>query len=481
MNAFFKNISIYGILPIIGKFMGFFLVPIYARVFQAEEFGQIEMIISLEGFLLGIIMMEYCTSIGRYFYEIDDLRGRRALISTGLWLTVFNAIVVLSACFVCRDFIVRTYLSGCDLGKVLDIGLIWLALDGVGGYLNVIPRYSKKAKQYVAINAVSLLLRVLSTIFFILVLKVGIVGILYGHIVGTITAALLNMNLSKDFLAFTFSMRNAKHIMWYSIPLIPSLIVWSIWTPLLRKGTEIIFSFSAVGLLSFATRITSVTTMFDSALINAWRPLMYENMHEPTFYESVKRNSSNLGFIILAASCLISIFSKEICEIIGTKEYVRSYILVAPLCFSGYLQIVTHLRGFGPLIFDKTYVHSLITSISLILGITLFFVLEDRLGLFGLGIIIISYYMLQYLWLYAYTKARLKVSHINNSMVDRHEYVMLAAFALAVVLSYMQSPLLVRVVAAIACVILFAYLDNRNYHILGKLFGIFKLVSKSPK
>lgn len=480
MNPFFKNISIYGILPIVGKFIGFFLVPIYARVFQAEEFGQIEMIVTLESFLLYLISMEYCTSIGRYFYKTDDLKGRRTLISSGLWLTVFNAAIVLSVCFLFRDVIVRVYLSGRDLGNVLDVGFLWLALDGVSGYLNVIPRYSKKAKQYVAINAASILFRVLSTIFFVLVLKVGIVGILYGHIAGTIMAAVLNMNLSKELLAFTFSASDAKRIVWYAFPLIPSLIVCGIWTPLLRKGTEMVFSFSAVGLLSFASRITSVTTIFNSALMNAWRPMMYENMHEPTFFENVKLNSRSLSFVILAVSCLISLFSIEICQIIGTREYAQSYILIPPLCMAGYLQIVTQLRGFGPLVFDKTYMHSVITIFSLLLGVALFLVIGNRMGLYGLGIIIVSYYALQYLWLYAYTKAKLKTLHIG-SLVDKYEYPGIAAFVLGATLSYMHSPFIVRIVASVACVALFTYMDKCNYHILEKLFRRFVLKKNYKK
>lgn len=192
MNSFFKNMSIYGILPVAGKFIGFFLVPVYARVFQSAELGQIELITTLVSFLVFIINLEFYTAIGRYFYEKETIEKQRTLVSTGLWMTVLSTFIVLFSCFLFKDVILRYYLNDTSLEYVLKIGFVYLAIDGVASYINVIPRYTKKAKQYVVNNVLSIIIRVLSTIFCVCVLHTGIVGVLYGHIIGTICCLLLN-------------------------------------------------------------------------------------------------------------------------------------------------------------------------------------------------------------------------------------------------------------------------------------------------
>lgn len=465
MKDFYKNISIYGILPVVGKFIGFFLVPIYTRVFQSVEFGQIELVITLVNFLVYFINLEFYTSIGRYFYQKKDLNQQKILISTGLWMTVISTIIVIILCLIFRDFILQNYLSGVNLQFELLIAILWLSIDGIGTYLNVIPRYTKRSKQYVAINSLSILIRVISTIFYVLILDVGIVGVLYGHITGTILGIILNTRLSKSLLSLCFDWKDAKLIFNYAIPLIPGLIISGLWTPILQKSTEIFFSFSVVGLLSFATRITSITTMFRSALLNAWRPLMYENINDPLFFTEVKKNSSHIAFIILVLGSFVTLFSYEICLIVGTKEYIQSYILIPFLCFAGYLQSATLLRGFGPLINDKTYIHSLIIFLSLFVSVGVMWLVKNEFGLYGLGIIIVLYEVVQYFLFYSYTKRFLKGV---KSLVNKAEHILIGIFLFIMLISEMNISLYIRCIICLFLITIFAFLDRNYYQIILK-------------
>lgn len=463
MNQFFKNISIYGILPLIGKFIGFFLVPIYVRVFQSSEFGQIELVTTLVNFIVYLINLEFHTSIGRYFYEKENLYQQKALISTGLWMTAISTIIVISLCLVSQDYILRFYLNDMNLRKVLRVGILWLSLDGIASYLNVIPRYIKKAKAYVVINAIAILLRVISTIIYILVCKTGIVGILYGHITGTVVGMCLNAHLSKQFLSLSFDRHDAKKIFNYAIPLIPGMIITAIWLPTLRKVTEILFTVSVVGLYSFATRITSLTTMFKSALMNAWRPLMYENIHKPSFFIEIRKNSSTISFVILSVGCFVSLFSYEICLVLGTEAYLQSFYLIPFLCFSGYLQSATQLRGFWPLINNKTYLHSLIMILSFFVAIGWLFTVQNHLGLLGLGCAIVLYDMFQYLILYNYTKRHIHT--FCTSLVVNAEYIIIILFILMTTASFLMLSLKVRLFIGLMAFVIITYIDSKHYHL----------------
>lgn len=379
-------------------------------------------------------------------------------------MTAISTIIVISLCFVSQDYILRFYLNDMNLRTVLRVGIIWLSLDGIASYLNVIPRYTKKAKAYVVINSIAILLRVISTIIYILVCKTGIVGILYGHITGTVVGMCLNAHLSKQFLSFSFDKNDAKKIFNYAIPLIPGMIITAIWLPTLRKVTEILFTVSVVGLYSFATRITSLTTMFKSALMNAWRPLMYENIHNPLFFLEIKKNSSTISFVILSVGCFVSLFSYEICLVLGTKAYLPSFYLIPFLCFSGYLQSATQLRGFWPLINNKTYLHSLIMIVSFCVAIGALLTVQNRLGLFGLGCAIVLYDMFQYLILYCYTK-----KHIHTyctSLVFNSEYIIIFLFILMTAASFFMFSIKNRLFIGLIAFVIIAYINLKYYHLL---------------
>ena len=80
MKSFFKQVTIYGVLPVAGKFIGFFLVPIYARVFSSAEFGVVELLVTLAHFLMFACNLEFYTAIGRFFYDSNSLDERKKLI-----------------------------------------------------------------------------------------------------------------------------------------------------------------------------------------------------------------------------------------------------------------------------------------------------------------------------------------------------------------------------------------------------------------
>ena len=452
--------SIYGILPVAGKFIGFFLVPIYARVFQSTELGQVELITTLVSFLVFLINLEFYTSIGRYFYEKETIEKQRILVSTGLWMTVLSTLIVLLFCFLFQDSILRYYLNDPSLSYVLKIGFIYLAIDGVATYISVIPRYTKKAKQYVVNNVSSILIRVLSTIFCVCVLNTGIVGVLYGHIIGTLSCLLLNAIISKQFLAFSFNFQDSKLIFWYSIPLIPSIIIFSIWAPILRKSTELLFSVSVVGLYSFAGRVTSITRMFQSALINAWRPILFENQNNPSFLKDVKKNSGIVAFGILGIGSFVSLFSYELCLYIGTVEYVESFQLFPFLCLAGYFQASTQLRGFGPLLNNRTYIHSLSIMLSFIISIAFLFFVKSCLGLIGLGITLVLYDGIQYIVLYLYTKRN--ISAYCSSLIPKWELLILLLFFAMSIASLLRTDFTYRVLLCVIALILYYYIGSQN-------------------
>ena len=94
LRKFIKNISIYGILPVVGKFLNFLLVPIYAKAFTPEQYGIIDLFDALVFFLLIVASLEVPTAMGRYFYEEDTLEYRKKIVNTSLIVTLLRADVV---------------------------------------------------------------------------------------------------------------------------------------------------------------------------------------------------------------------------------------------------------------------------------------------------------------------------------------------------------------------------------------------------
>src|SRR5690606_37020273 len=158
------------ILPVVGKFAGFFLIPIYTRLFSSAEFGMLELLMTLIKFLLFACSLEFYSAIGRFFYERELLSDKRKLISTGLILTIITSFIISIGSFQLEHYISDIYLNSHLYWFEFRLCLIWLFLEATSTYLSVIPRYEKKPKKYVLISVTSLLVRVSFTVLYVLFL-----------------------------------------------------------------------------------------------------------------------------------------------------------------------------------------------------------------------------------------------------------------------------------------------------------------------
>lgn len=441
--GFYKQLSIYGILPVVGKSVGFFLIPIYTRVFSAKEFGEMELIVSLIGLLVYFINLEFYTAVGRYLGECSEPSSRQRFVSTGLWMTCLTALIVSSAAFFSKDLLLRYYLNGEPLGEYLNIAFLWLALNAISTYLSVIPRYCQKSRQYVVVNTLALLVRVLSTIVFVLYYKTGIVGVLYGHLCGSLCSIVSNSILSRHLLSPIFSAAAARSIISYAVPLVPGLLAGAFWMPTLYKYTDILFGIATVGLLSFAFRITGVLVMFRSVLQNAWFPMLYENIRDARFVSTIKSNALSLSAILLTVGGIVSLFSEEICLYVGTSAYGGSKVFIPFLCYAAYLQAMAQLKGFGPLIDNKTYFRSIAVALSYLSAAAAFPIVSHFAGLWTIGFVVVLYEATAFLFLYRYTSRVIAAMH-RDTLTDPREKYFTLLFLIAAVCGMAGTPLVVR-------------------------------------
>jgi len=450
LKGFFKDISVYGILPVIGKFAGFFLIPIYTRVFSSYEFGIVELLVTLASFLMFACNLEFYSAIGRFFYERDTLFNKRMLISTGLFLTLFFTVIVILLFLSLENIIIFKYLDAGDYQFEYKLALVWVFFSAIYTYLGILPRYDKKPKLYVLITGSSLLVRIGSTILYVLVFNAGIAGVIYGHITGSFLSTVLNAIVSGKYLRFMFSWEEAKEIMKFAFPLVPGLLLIGLWHPLSRSFISKFYSVETVGLLSFAVRITSVMAILNSAIQLAWKPLLFENLHKDSFKNDVVSISRIVVFATLYTSVILSLFSPEICLYIGTKEYYDSAVLIGFLSLTSSIEILTGIRGFGPLVTKKTYQLSMFDLIRVMFGLGILFLIKDKFGLFGIGLAFTLPAFIKYILLVSITSKKLDIKFHNKT-----EILLTMILALCIIAIFLSPRLLIRFTAFIVISLLF--------------------------
>ena len=147
MKDFFKHLSVYGILPVVGKFIGFFLIPIYARIFNAAEFGYLELFVSLVMLLTFAINLEFYTAIGRYFNDYRSKLGQKTLISSGLFITLLSAFIVVLLYWFFKPIILNEYVGSLSYSWEFLLAGIWFPISAISTYLSVIRGIENEVKN----------------------------------------------------------------------------------------------------------------------------------------------------------------------------------------------------------------------------------------------------------------------------------------------------------------------------------------------
>ncbi|MFN4993034.1 MAG: hypothetical protein ACK5FU_00070, partial [Bacteroidota bacterium] len=91
---------IYGMAGVISRFIGFFLTPLYTRVYSPADYGVLGILNN--GYLLVtiILILALDNSTARWFYDTDDYADRKSSINTWLWFYLFFSLAATFTLFI---------------------------------------------------------------------------------------------------------------------------------------------------------------------------------------------------------------------------------------------------------------------------------------------------------------------------------------------------------------------------------------------
>ncbi len=459
LRQFIRNISIYGILPVVGKFLNFLLVLVYAKVFTPEQYGMVDLLEAMVFFLLIVASLEIPTAMGRYFYDKDTLEHKQIIINTSLVITVVFALIIICLTLLFRETMINLFLNELDQAGLLYIAMFWLFTLAVNTFLSFIPRYDNRPKVYVAVGVISILVKLLFSLLFVLVWEKGLSGVLYGYICGNIASIFMYSVVSWHYFKPVFSWKYAGKLMVYALPLLLGSVFVEVWKPWLRHLMIMYYPVAVVGFYAFSIRLTSVNMIVHGAFKTAWKPLLFEKKDDFVRGGTMKRVSGLVALVSIIMGCMIACYAKEATILIGSRDYLDSVQITGLLAVSGIFQMMCELRGFGPYIDNRTYVVTIANVLAFVVSSVFMMLVKDSMGLFGIGYACIIYNMLCYLILVLYTRIRYRIA-LHNMW----EIPLVLLLAVCVFLSANMMQLRFRIAASVVSVLFGLYIFFSHYY-----------------
>ena len=299
------------------------LLPVYTRFLSKVDYGILELLDYTNTILTFVVSAGVNQAIPKFFNETDSPEKKRQVVSTGISFVLFSGAIVGLFAFLLNDVLAQLILGDVKYTYYITLNIILLYVQLLIFVVGTGFVAAKKSKQYLSYMLVKLLLTVSCNLYFIVVLKLGVLGMLYGNILANSLVALVILAHSISLNGLKLSCPILFKLLKFGLPMIPASILATIMHNADRFLIRHYCSLDDVGLYAIGYKFPFMLNALILQSFNfIWTgSMMYEVSGQPdASYQYGRIATYVLSFYVAAQLCL-SVFSISIVEILVDPKF----------------------------------------------------------------------------------------------------------------------------------------------------------------
>lgn len=238
LKSLAKDTAIYGASSIIGKFLNYFLVPIYTFSLPAASggYGVITKMYAIVALLLVVLTFGMETGFFRFANKGDD--DPKKVYSVSLLMVGSVSLLFLLLCLVFLNPIAGL-MGYSEHPWYLGMMLIVLAMDAIQAIPFAYLRYKKRPIKFAGLKLLFILVSILLNILYFVVMKGDDVGVAF--LINLICSFVVMLGLIPEFREFRYCPDRLlmKRMLYYSFP----ILILGVAGIVNQVGDKIIFPF----------------------------------------------------------------------------------------------------------------------------------------------------------------------------------------------------------------------------------------------
>src|SRR5918992_1659997 len=92
-----RHSAIYGLGGLVSRVLAVFLLPLYTRYLDRDDFGAVGVVVALTAVLVTVLRLGISSAFFRFYFDSDDPAQRRLVVRTSFWFTIASATLGLVA------------------------------------------------------------------------------------------------------------------------------------------------------------------------------------------------------------------------------------------------------------------------------------------------------------------------------------------------------------------------------------------------
>lgn len=317
-SRLFSNTLTFALGSFGSKLIVFLLMALYTRVLPTPELGAVDLIVQAANVLIPLASLSISEGVVRFGLEKDY--NKSDVFSVGIITTILG---------LCCLLILFPLVFLIDILSPYALLLyIYVAVASI----KLVTAQFVRAKGWVRLYAIDgfldTLVMVLLNVLFLVVLKLGIVGYMLSIVLADFLSILFLfwMGNLRKYIKFSGIDPKIRSIMIrYSIPMIPTTIMWWITSVSDRFIVTYMMGEGANGIYSVANKLPTIITIISGIFSQAWQiSAVSENNSKSRarFYEVVFNTYQSIVYVSAAGILLLI---KPVTQVYYGFAYLESY------------------------------------------------------------------------------------------------------------------------------------------------------------
>lgn len=381
-----KHIFIYSLGNLSIKIVGLILFPVYATHIPTDDFGMLGLIETITAILIAVFGFRMYVAMMRWWALEKDYARKKTIVATTTFSMIFFLIIIDLILFPLDEVLSKIFFKSSDYADYFKIVIISVNFGIITAISTSLLRILEKSIYFLIINIISFTVILITTIYFIVELKMGIKGIIIGQLIGYILQTILTLPVLLKNISLSFDFKIFTELFTYSAPLILSSLSYS----LLNMGDRFIIpfflSYSFLGIYAAGYKINNfINALFINSFQMGFLPIAFKMFEKPDAKDFFSKVLTYYTLILSFASLGLSVFSDEMLFLLAKNniEYQLGAKYIPLMALLSVLKGMDYVLMLGLYHAKKTKYNALIVFIGATLNIILNILLIRTFELWG--------------------------------------------------------------------------------------------------
>ena len=276
-----RHSAIYSVSNLLGRLVGFIMLPFYARIFETQGYG----IIALVDSSIGLLSIAFSTGVHQALLKTyhEEPEDRKYLVVGTAICTIWGlSLMCIPLPALASPWIGALVLDDARLWPLIVMGLLTFVIDMGGRSASAFLIIRQQSVLYSLVNLIQLVIGITLNIYLVIYLRVGIIGIFISSLITVSIGAIIFHVKAIQSYGLHYDVAIRKKITRFWFPLIPGELSAYVGRQAERYIVKFVVGLNGVGILEMAYKFPPLLNILVTfPFLRAWQTKCMEIGEHP--------------------------------------------------------------------------------------------------------------------------------------------------------------------------------------------------------